>query len=88
MQVLPLVAAFVETQLKAHSKPTVKLSLTALRILFDWMVVSQVIPMNPAHAVRGLKHSQRRGNTPVLQAARWRGATCFQPEAKLGDDLP
>ena len=68
-QVEPIhVAAFVETQLKVHSKPTVKLRLAALRMLFDWMVVGQVIPTNPAHAVRGPKHSQRRGKTPVLQA--------------------
>jgi integrase/recombinase XerD len=26
------------------------------------------LPVNPAHAVRGPKHSQRRGKTPVLQA--------------------
>jgi integrase len=62
------VAAFVETQLKLHAKPTVKLRLAALRMLFDWMVVGQVIPTNPAHAVRGPRHSQRRGKTPVLQA--------------------
>jgi integrase/recombinase XerD len=37
-------------------------------MLFDWMVVGQVLPVNPAHAVRGPKHSQRRGKTPVLQA--------------------
>jgi integrase/recombinase XerD len=66
-QVEPVhVAAFVETQLKTQSKPTVKLRLAALRMLFDWMVVGQVIPTNPAHAVRGPKHSQRRGKTPVL----------------------
>ena len=62
------VAAFVETQLKLHSKPMVKLRLAPLRMLFDWMVVGQVIPTNPAHAVRGPKHSQGRGKTPVLQA--------------------
>lgn len=68
-QVEPIhVAAFVELQLKTQSKPTVKLRLAALRMLFDWMVVGQVIPVNPAHAVRGPKHSQRRGKTPVLQA--------------------
>jgi integrase/recombinase XerD len=68
-QVEPVhVAAFVEQQLKTQSKPTVKLRLAALRMLFDWMVVGQVIPTNPAHAVRGPKHSQRRGKTPVLQA--------------------
>jgi site-specific recombinase XerD len=33
------VAAFVETQLQTQSKPTVKLRLAALRMLFDWMVV-------------------------------------------------
>ncbi len=67
-QVQPVhVAAFVEMQIKTHSKPTVKLRLAALRMLFDWMVVGQVIPTNPAHAVRGPKHSQRRGKTPVLQ---------------------
>ena len=68
-QVKPIhVAAFVEAQLKLHSKPTVKQRLAALRMLFEWMVVGQVLPANPAHAVRGPKHSQRRGKTPVLQA--------------------
>lgn len=68
-QVEPIhVATFVELQLKTQSKTTVKVRLAALRMLFDWMVVGQVIPMNPAHAVRGPKHSQRRGKTPVLQA--------------------
>lgn len=68
-QVEPVhVAAFVEAQQRLNSKPTVKQRLAALRMLFDWMVVGQVIPTNPAHAVRGPKHIQRRGKTPVLQA--------------------
>jgi hypothetical protein len=55
-QVEPVhVAAFVEAQLQLHSRPTVKLRLAALRMLFDWMVVGQVLPVNPAHAVRGPK---------------------------------
>jgi integrase len=62
------VAAFVEAQLRLHSKPTVKVRLAALRMLFDWMVVGQVLPVNPAHAVRGPKHTQRRAKTPVLRA--------------------
>jgi site-specific recombinase XerD len=61
-------AAFVELQLKTQSKPTVKVRLAAIRMLFDWMVVGQVLASNPAHAVRGPKHSQRQGKTPVLQA--------------------
>jgi integrase/recombinase XerD len=62
------VAAFVEAQLKTNSRPTVKQRLAALRMLFDWLVVGQVMPTNPAHAVRGPKHTQKRGKTPVLAA--------------------
>jgi integrase len=66
-QVEPIhVAAFVESQLQVHSKPTVKQRLAALRMLFDWMVVGQVIPVNPAHSVRGPRHTQKKGKTPVL----------------------
>ena len=66
-QVEPIhVAAFVEDQLREHAKPTVKLRLAALRMLFDWLVVGQVLPTNPAHAVRGPKHTQKKGRTPVL----------------------
>ena len=34
-------------------------------MLFDWLVVGQVLVVNPAHAVRGPKHVVRRGKTPV-----------------------
>ncbi len=55
-QVEPVhVAAFVEDQLREHSKPTVKQRLTALRMLFDWMVVGQILAVNPAHCHRQLK---------------------------------
>ncbi|MGQ0503591.1 MAG: tyrosine-type recombinase/integrase [Panacagrimonas sp.] len=68
-QVQPLhVAAWVEIQLKAYSKPTVKQQLAAVRMLFDWLVVGQVVPANPASSVRGPKHSVKRGKTPVLDA--------------------
>lgn len=67
IQVQPIhVAAFVEQQLEHCSKPTIKLRLAALRALFDWLVVGQVLPANPAHAVRGPKYVQRRAKTPVL----------------------
>jgi site-specific recombinase XerD len=66
-QVEPVhVAAFVERQLETNSRPTVKQRLAALRMLFDWMVVGQVMATNPAHAVRGPKHTQKKGSTPVL----------------------
>jgi site-specific recombinase XerC len=35
-------------------------------MLFDWLIIGQVLAVNPAHAVRGPKHVVRRGKTPVL----------------------
>jgi hypothetical protein len=40
--------------------------------LFDWLVVGQVVAVNPAHAVRGPKHVVKVGKTPVLAAAEAR----------------
>jgi len=37
-------------------------------MLFDWLVVGQVIPVNPAHFVRGPCHSISKGVTPVLSS--------------------
>jgi integrase/recombinase XerD len=48
--------------------PTKKQHLAAIRMLFDWLVVGQVLAMNPAHAVRGPKHVVKRGKTAVLSA--------------------
>jgi site-specific recombinase XerD len=62
------IAAYIEQLTKSHSAPTPKQSLSALRMLFDWLVTGQVMPNNPAHAVRGPKHSVRRGKTSVLSA--------------------
>ena len=52
----------------SYSPPTVKQHLAAMRMLFDWLVVRQVLEMNPAAAVRGPKHVVKRGKTPVLEA--------------------
>lgn len=60
------VAAWVEESSLRLSAPTVKLRLAAVRHLFDWLVVGQVVPVNPAAAVRGPSHSVKRGRTPVL----------------------
>lgn len=62
------VAAYVEDLSKTHSKPTVKQHLAAIRMLFDWLVLGQIVPANPASVVRGPKHVVRRGKTPVLSA--------------------
>ena len=62
------VAAYIETLQLQLTAPSVKLQLAALRVLFDWLVVGQVIPVNPASSVRGPKHSVKKGKTPVLAA--------------------
>ena len=68
-QVQPIhVAGYIEELMREHSKPTVKQHLAAIRMLFDWLVTGQVIPVNPAHSVRGPKHSVKKGKTSVLSA--------------------
>lgn len=62
------VATWVEGLQLTLSAPSVKQRLAAVRMLFDWLVVGQVIPMNPASSVRGPKHSVKKGKTPVLTA--------------------
>lgn len=66
-QVQPVhVAAYIEgLQIAA---PSVKQRLAALRMLFDWLVIGQVMPANPASSVRGPRHSVKKGKTPVLSA--------------------
>ena len=64
------VAAYIRTH--PGSAPTVKQHLAAIRMLGDWLVVSQVIPVNPAAAVRGPKHVVTTGATPVLSPAEAR----------------
>jgi site-specific recombinase XerD len=60
------VAAYVEQLTRDRSAPTAKQRLAAIRHLFDWLVVGQVIPTNPAASVRGPKHIVKKGKTPVL----------------------
>jgi site-specific recombinase XerD len=60
------VAAYIEQLGATQSKPTVKQHLAAIRMLFDWLVVGQVLPSNPASSVRGPSHVVKRGKTPVL----------------------
>ena len=66
------VGAYLKAIGATHEKPTVKQHLAAIRMLFDWLVVGQVIAINPAHAVRGPKHVVKRGKTPVLTPAEAR----------------
>lgn len=70
-QITPsLVGAYIEQH--PGEPPTVKQHLAAIRMLFDWLVVGQVLPTNPAAAVRGPKYVVKRGKTAVLTAEQAR----------------
>ena len=63
-----IIAAYVEELGQRLARPTVKQHLAAIRMLFDYLVVGQIVRMNPAASVRGPKHVVKRGTTPVLSA--------------------
>ena len=77
------VAAWVELREQEASAPTVKQELAALRRLFDWLVIGQVLPANPATAVRGPAHSVSVGKTPVLSAEQARHVLRSLPDTTL-----
>jgi site-specific recombinase XerD len=62
------VAAYVEQLGRRMSPPSVKQHLACIRMLFDRLVTGQVLPSNPAHSVRGPRHSVSKGVTPVLSS--------------------
>jgi integrase/recombinase XerD len=62
------VAAYLADLATDHATPTVKQHLASLRMLFDWLILGQVIETNPAAAVRAAKHVVKKGKTPVLTA--------------------
>jgi site-specific recombinase XerD len=73
---------------RGAAEPTVKQHLAAIRKLFDWLIIGQILAINPAHAVRGPKHVVRRGKTPVLtedQARRLLGSIKVVRKVTLPD---
>jgi len=62
------VAAYIEVLQLRLAAPSVKQHLAAIRMLFDWLVVGQVVAVNPASPVRGPRYSVKKGKTAVLSA--------------------
>ncbi len=62
------VAAHILELQRRIAIPSVKVQLAGIRMLFDWLVLGQILPINPATVVRGPKHLVRKGRTPVLTA--------------------
>src|SRR5271163_5030316 len=79
------VATYIETLQQTHSAPGVKQQLAAVRTLFDWLITGQVVPHNPAAAVRGPKHVVKTGKTPVLDGKEWRTLLDSIPTTTLRD---
>jgi len=68
-QIQPIhVAAYVEQMQENFSKPTIKQHLATIRMMLDWLATGQVISSNPAHSVRGPRHSVSKGTTTVLSS--------------------
>jgi site-specific recombinase XerC len=63
----------------------VKQQLAALRMLFDRLITGQIVPLNPAAAVRGPKHVVKTGETPVLDGKEWRTLIESTPTETLRD---
>src|ERR1700728_2411305 len=79
------VAAYTEGRQATHSAPDVKQQLAAVRMLFDWLITGQIVPVNPASAVRGPKHVVKTGVTPVLDGKEWRKLIDTIPTETLRD---
>lgn len=67
-----LIAAYIEELGGQLAKATVKQHLAAIRMLFDFLVTGQVVPVNPAASVKGPKYVVKKGKTPVLTAEECR----------------
>ena len=64
-QISPIaVATYIEEMQSGYRAPTIKQHLAAIRRLFDFLVIGQVVPANPAASVRGPTHVVRTGKTP------------------------
>jgi site-specific recombinase XerD len=79
------VGTYIEQRQNKVSAPSVKQELAAIRMLFNWMVTGQVVPTNPAQAVRGPTHVVKTGKTPVLDGIEWRTLLDSIPAVTLRD---
>lgn len=66
------VASYIETLRDRLAPPSIKQQLAAIRMLFDWLVIGQLLATNPAAPVRGPKYTVKKGKTPVLTAEETR----------------
>jgi site-specific recombinase XerD len=80
-----VVAAYIEKLTQTHATPTAKQALAAIRMLFDFLVTGQVVPVNPVASVRGPKHVVTKGKTPVLTSDEARQLLRSIDGSSIGD---
>jgi site-specific recombinase XerC len=63
--------------------PSVKQHLSAIKMMFDYLVTGQIVRSNPAASVRGPKHIVHRGKTPVLAGPEAKELLVSIPDNKI-----
>ncbi len=67
-----MIGAYVHHLGERLSAPSIKLYMAGLRQLFDFLVMQQIITMNPAKSVKTPKHVVKEGSTPILTTEEMR----------------
>ena len=73
-------AAYIEAMQSGFEKPSVKQHLAAIRMLFDWLVIGQVVPpIRPtpsADRSMWLRTAKPRCSMPTRPARCWIASIC------------
>jgi site-specific recombinase XerD len=67
-----VIAGYIEELLQELGVTSVKQHLSAIRMLFDYLVTGHIVEFNPAQAVQAPRYSASEGKTPILSAAETR----------------
>lgn len=67
-----VIAGYIEELLQELGVTSVKQHLSAIRMLFDYLVTGHIVEFNPAQAVQAPRYSQSSGKTPILSAGETR----------------
>lgn len=67
-----VIAGYIEELQGELGVTSVKQHLSAIRMLFDYLVTGHIVAFNPAQAVQAPRYSQSAGKTPILSAQETR----------------
>ena len=63
--------------------PSVKQHLAAVRMLYDWLVLGQAVPVTPAASVRSPEHIVKKGKTPIPSTDEARALIASMPTERV-----